>query len=114
MLLHGARSEGQEREGRRESDARENERHAEVRSAGRAALTREERERAEPLEDTDNESALHDPRRPRTPHEEEYADSQSRGDEHEVPRAQEVRGEDEEGENRREEAQGHVRLTRPS
>jgi len=107
MLLHGARAEGEEREGRREGDAREDQRHAEVRRAGRAALAREKRECAEPLERPENESALHGPRRPRAPHEEEKGGGQGHGDQREVSRAEKVRAEDEERESRGEKAQGH-------
>ena len=108
MFLHGARVKREEREGRREGDARENQRHAEIRRTGRAALAHEEQERAEPLERSENESALNGPRRPRTPDEEKRGDGESDGDQGEVARAQKMRAEDEQGESRGEEAQGRA------
>src|SRR5664279_2249571 len=113
MLLHGARAEGEEREGRREGDARENQRHAEVRRAGRAALAREKSKRAQPLDRPESESALHGTRRPRARHEEEKGDGQGHGHQRELSRTEEVRAQDEEGEPRREEAQCHPAYADP-
>ena len=64
--------------------------------------------RAQPFEDTENEGALDDPRRPRCGGRKGADGDEGGGDEREMSRAQEVRAQDEQSESRRQEAEGHA------